>query len=201
MISAIILAAGESKRMGKPKMLLPWDKSTVLQTVITTFQAAGIQDIIVVTGSARNQVDLLIGQTVQTIYNENYLKGEMLSSIQLGLRFKMRESQAVFIALGDQPQIQVRTIQHILQEYKQTNSSLIVPSYNMRRGHPWLVARELWDDLLKTEPPETAREFLYQHSNDIHYIALDTPTILQDLDTPEDYLKSQSGSLPQNLKK
>ncbi len=194
MISTIILAAGESKRMGRPKMLLPWDRSTVLQTVITTFQSAGIKDIIVVTGGSHNQVDQLIGQTVQTVFNENYLKGEMLSSIQTGIRFKMRESQAVLIALGDQPQIQVRTIQHILQEYKQTNSSLIVPSYNMRRGHPWLVARELWDDLLKIEPPETAREFLYRHSNDIHYVPTDTPTVLQDLDTPDDYLKSQSGS-------
>jgi molybdenum cofactor cytidylyltransferase len=199
MISAIILAAGESKRMGRPKMLLSWDRSTVLQTVITTFQAAGIKDIIVVTGGSRNQVDLLIGQTVQTVYNENYLQGEMLSSIQPGIRFKMRESQAVLIALGDQPQVQVSTIQHILQEYKQTNSSLIVPSYNMRRGHPWLIAQDLWDDLLKTKPPETAREFLSRHTNDIQYIVMDTPTVLQDLDTPEDYLKSHSGSLPQNL--
>lgn len=199
MISAIILAAGESKRMGRPKMLLPWDKSTVLQTVIKSFQAAGIKDIIVVTGGAHNQVDLLIGKTVQTVYNEDYLRGEMLSSIQTGIRFKTRESQAVLVALGDQPQVQVRTIQHILQEYKQTNFPLIVPSYNMRRGHPWLIARELWDDLLNTEPPETAREFLNRHSNDIHYIVIDTPTVLQDLDTPEDYLKSQAGSLPQNL--
>jgi molybdenum cofactor cytidylyltransferase len=193
MISAIILAAGESKRMGRPKMLLPWDKSTVLQAVVTTFQAAGIKDILVVTGGAHNLVNRLVGHTVQTIYNENYEQGEMLSSIQIGIRVKMRESQAVLIGLGDQPQVQIRTIQQIVQEYKHTSSPLIVPSYNMRRGHPWLVARELWEEILNLAPPDTAREFLTQHAGAIHYLVSDTPTILQDLDTPEDYLKSQPG--------
>jgi molybdenum cofactor cytidylyltransferase len=196
MISTIVLAAGESKRMGRPKMLLPWDRSTVLQTVITTFQAAGIKDILVVTGGAHDQVDALIGQTVQTIFNENYAQGEMLSSIQTGLRFKLREAQAALIALGDQPQVQVRTIHHILQEYKQTKASLIVPSFKMRRGHPWLVARDLWEEIFYMKPPESARELLNRHAGDIHYVELDTPTVLQDLDTPDDYLKSQLKGFP-----
>lgn len=85
MITAIILAAGESKRMGEPKMLMPWGKSTVLQTVISTFQASGIKDILVVTGGARQQIEGLIGKTVQTVFNEEYKNGEMLSSIQLGV--------------------------------------------------------------------------------------------------------------------
>jgi molybdenum cofactor cytidylyltransferase len=85
MISAIILAAGESKRMGQPKMLMPWGKSTVLQTVISTLQTAGVDDILVVTGGAYHQVDMLIGKSVQTVYNENYAQGEMLSSLQAGL--------------------------------------------------------------------------------------------------------------------
>ena len=79
MITAIILAAGESKRMGEPKMLMPWGKSTVLQTVISTFQASGIKDILVVTGGAHQQVESLIGKTVETVFNENYQSGEMLS--------------------------------------------------------------------------------------------------------------------------
>ena len=76
MITAIILAAGDSTRMGQPKMLMPWGKSTVLQTVISTVQSAGITDILVVTGGARTQVEMLIGRTVQTIFNEEYKKGE-----------------------------------------------------------------------------------------------------------------------------
>ena len=200
MISAIILAAGESRRMGQPKMLLPWDKSTVLQTVITTFQSAGINDILVITGGAHLQVDGLVGKTAQTAFNENYAQGEMLSSIQAGLKIKISESRAVLIALGDQPQIRVRSIRQILQTYKKNGASLIVPSYQMHRGHPWLVARELWDEILKMPLGETSRDFLNRHARDIHYVQLDTPTILQDLDTPEDYLKSLPGRASQNLK-
>jgi molybdenum cofactor cytidylyltransferase len=200
MISALILAAGESRRMGQPKMLLPWDKSTVLQTVISTFQAAGVNDILVITGGAHLKVDALVGRSVQTVFNENYVQGEMLGSIQKGLKIKLPESRAVLIALGDQPQVQVRSIQHILQAYEHTGASLVVPSYRMHRGHPWLIARELWDDILKMPVGETAREFLNRHAQDITYVPLDTPTILQDLDTPEDYLKSKPGHSPQNLK-
>jgi molybdenum cofactor cytidylyltransferase len=199
-ISTIILAAGESKRMGQPKMLLPWGKSTVLQTVITTYQTAGIRDILVVTGGAHDQVSALVGQSVQIVYNENYVLGEMLSSIQTGLNVKKSESRAVFIALGDQPQVQAKSIQKILQEYNQTNAPLIVPSYQMRRGHPWLVAQELWDEILRMPVGETSREFLNRHARDIHYVQLDTPAILQDLDTPDDYLGSLPQKPSQNLK-
>jgi molybdenum cofactor cytidylyltransferase len=200
MISAIILAAGQSKRMGKPKMLLPWDKSTVLQTVITTFQAAGVDDILVVTGGARTQVEELIGQTAQTVYNENFEYGEMLSSIQMGLKYKLSESSAALIALGDQPQVQVKVIRRVLQEYKQTNSSIIVPSYQMRRGHPWLVARDLWEEILNIPFDGTEREFLNNHAKEIHYLKIDSPSILQDLDTPQDYLEAQTARSFQKLK-
>lgn len=191
MITAIILAAGESKRMGQPKMLMPWGKSTVLQTVISTFQTAGVDDILVVTGGSRREVEALIGKSVQTVFNEKYGQGEMLSSVQVGLAAKKMEARAALIGLGDQPQIQERSVQRILQEYNRTNAPLIVPSYQMHRGHPWLVAREFWDQILKMCPPESPRDFLNRHAHDIHYIELDTPSILQDLDTPEDYLKSQ----------
>jgi molybdenum cofactor cytidylyltransferase len=92
---------------------------------------------------------------------------------------------------GDQPQIQVGSVQVILQEYESTGASLIVPSYQMRRGHPWLVARELWNEILEMRSPESPREFLNRHAKEIKYINVNTPSILADLDTPEDYLKSR----------
>jgi molybdenum cofactor cytidylyltransferase len=191
MITAILLAAGESKRMGQPKMLLPWGKSTVLQTVISTLQTAGVDDILVVTGGAHTQVDMLIGKSVQTVYNENYAEGEMLSSLQAGLVAKKDETRAALICLGDQPQVQARSVQRILQTYKESQAPIIVPSYQMHRGHPWMVARELWNDILKMRAPKTLRDFLNSHEKDILYLELDTPTTLEDLDTKEDYLKSR----------
>ena len=192
MITAIILAAGESKRMGQPKMLMPWGKSTVLQTVISTFQAAGINDILVVTGGARRQVESLIGKTVQTIFNDDYEKGEMLSSIQIGLSAKMHEASAALICLGDQPQVNERSVRSICDAFLKSHSPIVVPSYQMQRGHPWLVARPLWDELLEMKSPRTPRDFLKKHARKIHYVNVDTSSVIEDLDTPEDYLKYKS---------
>ena len=192
MITAIILAAGESKRMGEPKMLMPWGKSTILQTVISTYQAAGLNDILVVTGGARQQVESLIGRTVQTIFNDAYDKGEMLSSIQVGLKAKMREASAALICLGDQPQVTERTVRSLCEAYLKNKSMLVVPSYEKQRGHPWLVARPLWEELLELKSPHTPRDFLKKHARKIHYVNVSTPGILEDIDTPEDYAKHKA---------
>ena len=192
MIAAIILAAGESKRMGQPKMLLPWGDRTVIGHVISTFLQAGIQDVLVVTGGAHEQIEKAIEQyPIRKILNRDYTTGEMLSSLQCGLR-KMRDNaQAALIGLGDQPQVQVSSIRAICNTYRAGSSSLIVPSYNKRRGHPWLVARPLWDEILALQFPNTPRDFLQGHSDQIQYVSLDTPTVLADIDTPEDYQKSR----------
>ncbi len=192
MITAIILAAGESKRMGEPKMLMPWGKSTVLQTVISTFQASGIKDILVVTGGAHQQVESLIGKTVETVYNKNFQSGEMLSSIQLGLSVKMREASAALICLGDQPQVEERSVRSVCNAFLASKSQLVIPSYQMHRGHPWLIARPLWDDLIALKPPKTPRDFLKKHASKIQYVIVDSPNILADLDTPEDYAKQKT---------
>jgi molybdenum cofactor cytidylyltransferase len=177
--------------MGQPKMLLPWGETTVLGKVITTFHAAGIQDVVVITGGAREQVEKTIGDSAHTIFNEDYKSGEMLSSIQTGLTAMQPETEAVLIGLGDQPQIEEETVRLVLQEYERSGAAIIVPSYQLHRGHPWLAAREHWKTILNMQAPDSLREFLNQFRNNIRYVEVDTPTILQDLDTPEDYSKSR----------
>jgi molybdenum cofactor cytidylyltransferase len=192
MISAILLAAGQSKRMGQPKMLLPWGEATIIEQVITTFLKAGVEDLIVVTGGAREQVESVIGQyPVRNVYNNDYATGEMLSSIQCALRIMQENSEATLIGLGDQPQIQEGSVRLICEEYRDHTAALIVPSFQMRRGHPWLVARPLWTEILSLRPPESTRNFLNRHANEIRYVSVDTPSILADLDTPEDYQRAR----------
>jgi molybdenum cofactor cytidylyltransferase len=190
MISAIILAAGESKRMGQPKMLLPWGNGTVLTHVVSVFKKAGVEDILVVTGGAKEQVEGLVpGLGVRTVHNEAYSSGEMLSSLQCGMRALRRQTQAVLIGLGDQPQVQEGSVRKVCEAFRESRSNLVVPSYQMRRGHPWLVASPLWVGLLKLKSPISPRDFLNEHQAEIHYVNVDDPGILADLDTPEDYLK------------
>ena len=191
MITAIILAAGQSKRMGRPKMILPWGETTVLGQVIATFEAAGVEDILVVIGGDGELLEASLGDSVRTVFNPDYANGEMLSSIQAGLAELKPEVEAVLIGLGDQPQVRERSVQSVLEEYTQSKASLIVPSFQMRRGHPWLMARQHWEEIQSMHFPESPREFLNLHANDICYVEVDDPGILKDLDTPEDYLQSR----------
>ena len=192
MISTIILAAGQSKRMGQPKMLLSWGEQTVIEHVIITFLKAGIDDILVVTGGVREQVERAIDHySVRKIHNQDYAAGEMLSSLQCGLRAMPLESQAVLIGLGDQPQILEQSIRSICEAYQESKSRLIVPSFQMRRGHPWLVTRPLWGEILELKAPESPRDFLNRHAAEIHYLNMETPSILADMDTPQDYQDSK----------
>ncbi len=190
MISAIILAAGKSVRMGENKLLMKWGDKTVIEKVIQTIQEAGIEDILLVTND-KLQVESYKLQVTNyalriTINKTNH---EMLSSIQVGLGSQKAESEAVIICLGDQPQIESRSVRSVCEAFQKSKSNLIVPSYQMRRGHPWLVAKPLWNEILGMKENESPRDFLNNHADEIEYVNVDTPTILQDLDTPEDYLK------------
>ncbi|MEW6241034.1 MAG: nucleotidyltransferase family protein [Chloroflexota bacterium] len=224
MITAILLAAGESKRMGQPKMLLPWGDSTVLGHILAVLKAAEVEDILVVTGGAREQVEAICKQaSVRAVFNADYASGEMLSSIQAGVRdltlpppplrgtspkseigIPVRKPNktigfgggregvdAALLVLGDQPQVEKSSVRAVLAAYRKSGSNLVVPSYHMRRGHPWLVAHPLWDEILRMKSPHTPRDFLTARAAGIEYVNLDTPTILADLDTPEDYLNSR----------
>ena len=190
MISAILPAAGESRRMGRPKMLLPWGNTTVLGQVISVYQQAGVEDILVITGGMREQVTEIARQHgARSLYNERYAGAEMLSSVQCGLRSLLREEevQAALIGLGDQPQLQPETIRQICQVFRKQRAGLIRPSFQMRRGHPWLVERSLWPALLDLTDSQSPRDFLNQHAGQILYVNVETPSILADLDTPQDY--------------
>jgi len=190
MISAIILAAGESKRMGHPKMLLPWGNRTVLGQVILVLQASGLEDIVTVTGGFREQVEEVAQRhKSRVVFNAEYAGSEMLISIQLGIAALQSEAEAVLICLGDQPQVQERSVRRVCEAFQRSRSNLVIPSHQMRRGHPWLVARPLWDEILNMQPPQSPRDFLNRHSKEIEYVVTDNPSILEDLDTPEDYLK------------
>jgi molybdenum cofactor cytidylyltransferase len=190
MISAIILAAGKSARMGQNKLLMKWGNMTVIEKVIQTIQDSGIEGVILVTS---NELQDAIYELRFTNYDLritiNQTNHEMLSSLQLGLQNQKAASEATIICLGDQPQIESRSVRAVCEAYQKSKSNLVVPSYQNRRGHPWLVAKPLWNEILNMKENQTPRDFLNAHANEIEYVNVDTPTILQDLDTPEDYLK------------
>ena len=206
MTAAIVLAAGLSRRMGRFKLTLPWGDRTVIGQVVVTLEAAGVAEIIVVTGHRADEVAAALADTIaHAVHNPDYAAGEMLSSIQAGVRalgarrglkpppqagesrLKPAESTpAALLCLGDQPQMQAATVQAVLSTGEADGwDQIIIPSYRMRAGHPILLPNWLWPEILGCTG--TLRDVMTAHRERTQFLAVDTPTILADLDTPEDY--------------
>ncbi|MCC6148468.1 MAG: nucleotidyltransferase family protein [Anaerolineaceae bacterium] len=189
-IGAVVLAAGMSTRMGRSKLSMPWGKSSVIGKVIDTLVAASVEPILVVVGGHREIViKLLAGTPVVIVDNPNFKNGEMLESLQVGLRSLPEDIAASLMVLGDQPQILESTVRDIMSSFQQDKPRLIVPSYQRKRGHPWLIPKNLWEEILNFKPPLTLRDFLNNNTEKIEYLNVSSDSVLQDLDTPEDYQK------------
>ena len=127
------------------------------------------------------------GSGLRFVYNPDYATGEMLSSIQAGLA-AMREASrcdAALIVLGDQPLIERRIVEQVIAAHEP--GTVVIPSFNRHGGHPILIDRACWPEVLALPLNANLREVLRAHANWLRYIEVDTETILRDVDTPEDY--------------
>jgi len=114
----------------------------------------------------------------------------MLSSIQAGLAAIPTGIDAALICLGDQPQMEISTVLALLTEAERTGwRRVIIPSYDMRAGHPIVLPRSLWMQIINTS--KTLRDVLRSNADVVNYLTVDTPSILADLDTPDDYQRAK----------
>jgi molybdenum cofactor cytidylyltransferase len=205
-VAAVVLAAGRSERMGQPKMVLPWGDTTVIGQVVHTLSLAKLCEIVVVTGGARQEVEAALKEFPARIaFNPRYAEDQMALSLQVGLASLSPGMDAALIALGDQPQIQLEVVQQVLRGYQESRALLVFPSYQMRRGHPWIIARHLWEIIqqavftegenLGARPVPSIRDVLQAFTDRIHYVEVPNDSILRDLDTPTDYLRERPGGL------
>jgi len=188
MIAAVLLAAGESRRMGRPKLTLPWGTGgSVIAQVVARFREAGADPLLVVTGGDREAVErALQGAGARCLFNPDYRRGEMLSSIKVGLRH-LHDTEAALVAPADLPSLTVDTLRSLLDHRRRSGADLIVPSYQMRRGHPVLIGRALWQEVLDLPKGQTLRDFLRRRAGQIDYVVVGDAGVIQDIDTPEDY--------------
>jgi molybdenum cofactor cytidylyltransferase len=188
-IAAMILAAGESKRMGEPKLLLPFGKKTIIETVIDSVIKSGVDEILVVLGSSAEKIEKKIKDfPLRKTVNPDYKQG-MLSSVQWGFKVLSDEIQGVLVCLGDQPSISAVVIDKIIDAYKQTGKGIVVPTYKRRRGHPVLIGIKYLEEIKNLSPDVGLRGVVYNHPEDTHEVEVDTVSILRDIDNPDDYNK------------
>jgi molybdenum cofactor cytidylyltransferase len=188
-VGAIVLAAGMAKRMGRPKVLLPWTNGTsILDQILMQLAAGGVHHVIVVTGHAAEEVESIsLRHGVASAHNPDFETGEMLSSLKVGLHAMPANVSAALVVLGDQPRLQSCVVQQVLHAYAEGKGDIVAPSYQMRRGHPILIDRRYWDELLALPDDGAPRDVINAHSDRIAYVNVDNDSVLNDVDTPEDY--------------
>ena len=193
MIAAIILAAGQSRRMGRNKLLLPFGRSTVIETIVSEVQASGIDEIVVVTGHEHERLEAqLAAYPVHCRFNSDYARVEMLTSIQVGMRALAENVEAALIVLGDQPRLQSDIVRRVIGAYRP--GTLIIPSFARRRGHPILLDRSIWPDVLASPAAATLRAVINARAECIRYVEVESDSVLRDIDTPEDYAQALRAS-------
>ncbi len=187
-VTAVVLAAGQAKRMGQTKQLLPWRETTVLGQTLRNVKGTAVHDILVVTGHEANQVAAIAqAEGVETVHNPQFETGEMLSSLQTAVRALPEWVTAVLVMLADQPMVEPETINALLIAYWQGQGELIAPEFGGKRGNPVLIGRRYFADLLALPPGSAPRALLRRYADDLRLVAAGSNSVLQDLDNPKDY--------------
>lgn len=186
-IWAIILAAGESKRMGSPKMLLPVNGTTMIENVVANVAASKTDNILVVTGAFKEPiVHLLEKAGVRYCYNAKYIEG-MLSSVICGFRNLPSDFAAALVFQGDQPLITPAVINRLIDGYLSSEKGIAVPIYRNNRGHPLLIDRKYRTTIENLDPAEGLKSLLQKFQDDVLEVDTDQPGILRDFDTIEEF--------------
>lgn len=188
--AAIVLAAGDSQRMGRPKLTLPYGDSNVLDTVIRTLQSCGIDGVTVVLGRDWEQVyDTIEDANVEVFVNPRP-EGGMLSSAQWALAQLRNDVDAILFALGDQPEIAPETVKALIAKAERSGKGIFVPTYEGRRGHPVLFRERYKQEILSLPLTVGLNAIAHAHPEDVEEVPVHTPTVLLDIDTPEDYRRA-----------
>jgi molybdenum cofactor cytidylyltransferase len=194
-IWSIILAAGESKRMGFPKMLLPINGKPMIENVILNVEESVSDGILVVLGaSCEKIVDLVSKYDVRHCYNENYKEG-MLSSVQCGFRNLQPDIDAVLVFQGDQPFIAPAVINSVISAYRESGKGIVIPVFKGKRGHPLLLGMKYREAVDTIDPGEGLRSVARLYRDDVLEVETADQGILRDFDTYDDYMKELNQTL------
>ncbi len=194
----VILAAGESTRMGTDKALLPWPPAAPgLSAGQNNFLSAGISSllqvcdlVLVVAGKNEDRLTPIVyANNASLVRNPEPERGQF-SSLQTGLQEVLNHGRdAAIITLVDRPPVRPATLETLRDGFVAAPTSIwaVVPEYQGRHGHPFAAGRELIQKWLEAPPMATARDIEHQYQNRIHYIPVDDPHVVVNVDTPQDY--------------
>jgi len=190
MITGIILSAGESKRMGTPKQLLPWGKTIILQQVIDNAAASRLGKVLLILGSRAEEIagKITVSSKTNIVVNPDFKEG-MDSSVKCGIKNTPADTEAYMLLLGDQPFISPDIINQLLDVYEMRKHGIVIPVYDGKRGHPVIFDAKYKQELLSIGD-QGAKAVVNNHISDIFEVNVESANILTDIDTPQDYQKA-----------
>ncbi|MHB8653968.1 MAG: nucleotidyltransferase family protein [Terriglobia bacterium] len=188
MIAGLILAAGESSRMGTDKALLIYRGRTFLEHILATLHTAGLKEATVVLGHHADEIQREVKLTgTEVVVNQDYRRGQT-SSLQAGLRALDRPAiHAVVLCLVDHPAVSAEVIRKLVVVFEQSAAPVVIPTFQGQRGHPVLISRALFAELLVLSESEGANTVVRKHRDSTQFVEVDDPGVLIDVDDPESY--------------
>ena len=190
MIAGVVLAAGTSSRLGRPKQLLDLDGKPLLQHVVESACAAGLDEVVVVLGHAAAEIEprLSLPGTARTVINPDYTEGQS-TSLRVGLGALGPDVEAAVIVLGDQPGVSTDLVRRVVGEWRTSGAPVLRPLFRGAPGHPVVAGRAAWDAFMGASGDEGARGLMGDLEVAEVELELDPPA---DIDTWDDYRSVRS---------
>jgi molybdenum cofactor cytidylyltransferase len=189
-VSAVVLAAGQSARMGELKQLLRLGDRSMLQRTLENVRGAAVEEIVLVLGYSADVIrgalpaELLGG--LKVVVNRRYEEG-MASSLREGLAVVSEQAGAALIVLADQPFVRPETIDRIIEQYRHSNAEIVIPFFDGQRGNPALLDRSVFREVMALAEDTGGRAIFGRHADGIVRVDVDDAGVLLDIDDGADY--------------
>jgi molybdenum cofactor cytidylyltransferase len=192
MIVAVVLSAGESSRMGRPKALLPVDGVRFIEKIVTALKSTRVAKIIAVLGHDADEMRRQIGDLpVTMVVNPNYKQGQLSSLVAAINSIQSSKDNAsvdgILVHLVDHPYINPDLVNLMIDRFHETKNLIVVPRYRGRRGHPVIFSSALFAELLAAPLDQGAKTVVHAHRDETLEIDTEDEGVTIDIDTPEEY--------------
>jgi molybdenum cofactor cytidylyltransferase len=187
-ISAVLLAAGESRRLGTNKLLLDVGGESLIERMVDVLLQSQVDEVLVVMGFEAELVrQRLQGKPIRLVLNRHYREG-MASSLRAGVRHVDPAAHGVLIALADHPWLTSETVDRLTDTYRRASKGIVCPTYRGMRGHPVIFdVKRYGEALLSLRGDIGGRRLIEGHRDDLFEVPVDSPGVIRDIDRWEDY--------------
>lgn len=196
MLSAVVLAAGEARRMGPYlKPLLPLQGGTFLEGIVHTMIRSGADEFLVVVGYEHELITAAVQlPEARFVVNDAWRSGQ-LSSLQTAVRALSPHSEGMLFTPVDHPLVSLSTYRVLIERWMEDRDSIVIPRYEGRKGHPAIFPARLYGALLHDELQGGARDLIYREMESVLFVPVQDPGVVHDIDTLDDY-RRLIGELP-----